>query len=1416
MARRPVLGPNSLNPLGGGGFSFEPFNVLDIGHEAYIAFLRVETAWNAGRASNDDYLAALDKYAHALPANSSDRISAEARLAQTRYQVERSVLVERVNVGSASLDDLLTYDKGKLEGLSHDSTEYVDRLNRYRSTQNEWIGKQEDDVVARYGQGKMTTAQLVSWYKDALGNSKLQGNPDLADSISKRITELTGRLQDERDSQMQSDFTSGKVSTHDYLAYAIAAKARYEPGTTQAKDWTDRINGARDQAAETDLLYRYGLSQQYAGLEQFVKSNSGKSPGGTSTSRSMRTILGSDGQWHTVTSETTKATAPTKGEQDAYAKLQVQIADAKKQMAEIGHKIAGFPGDWATTDEVLKFYGGQLGKLAKGSADWYRIQEKIDGLHDRAHAETVLGGQGIKITYPGVGGGGSSSGPSAASASSGGAKNVSLADFMHAIARQESGGRYDARNGSTGAYGKYQILPSNWASWAAKAGLPRGAQPTPANQEKVALAAFGRLWDKYHDWSRVAAAWHAGVAGTAGGPGTGNWGPKTTHYVNNIMAMIGHSTTSSSRPVAYNSMIPGSHISQSFWSGHDGVDIAAKRGSPIYAVADGVVSYAQDAGRDGNAGAHWAIGGGNVLNIDIGGNQTTQYAHLDRFAVASGQQVKKGQLIGYVGQTGDATGPHLHFGLWDHSTNKMIDPGQYLDYNGGGAQLARIPGGARIVEHSRGTAPANSAAGYAANRVAHQAAATSKVAPVPTTRSGSVAGGGDTSNNRGMPQLYQETGVKRAAKTGAEVFQLEPIGFPKNMDSAAFEKFYTGYERAFKSGEETWVDTSSGHAIAYFIGTEAEFRIEKMRELDDLRIRMFGERQKAYAGTPTEITASSQAHGAFVDAAQHEYQILDTVSKSTTAPSQSTNPIAAGIRLLDKQKAGIQSEIALAQQAFANGDLTNAYGHLQIAQRYTLPIGSGASLEGYGGAGQQALAAIQKAFGGVTPEEALGPEAAKALRAELDRLGTWDAELQDVLDAGDAKTSGTGLLAQIVAATKKNADGSPAFDDPGPKGKLVLNDGQYWEVKANGSIELKQALDHGYDNSGRPKREPPDMIHTQVIRGGNTLDAYAAYVVDQVGWFVTPGGDRKPLMGKVVSIPNADGKVIQWVENPLHPGLWSNTPIVFHAPASFRAVPDPKNVGAWTYTFQTGGAPGTQGRNGGDGITYSLVLDPKTGVYQVVANRQGLFPIQDQLVGTGDDGDVGNLLGAFTRDTSGVGVDDFTDTDGPKVGWAGKRSYDDWRNTFQPPDLLDQARKTAADAVAASRRSSLPESTAFKQEAQQRATADQVAAGRRSASDAARADAQHKITADQVAASRRAALPPDRAKQEAQHKAAADQVAASRRRAITPPPKVAPTTARTDSGKKKATTSNRRPLPPLPPLPKSTAPTPSYNPSRAR
>ena len=107
---------------------------------------------------------------------------------------------------------------------------------------------------------------------------------------------------------------------------------------------------------------------------------------------------------------------------------------------------------------------------------------------------------------------------------------------------------------------------------------------------------------------------------------------------------------------------------------HSGVDITARLGTPVYAAADGIVHNAQYSGRYGR-----------LIVIDHGSGITTWYAHLSQYQVLAGEEIRRGQLIGYSGASGRVSGPHLHFEV--RQAGNPVNPSRFLS----GASTLRQP-----------------------------------------------------------------------------------------------------------------------------------------------------------------------------------------------------------------------------------------------------------------------------------------------------------------------------------------------------------------------------------------------------------------------------------------------------------------------------------------------------------------------------------------------------------------------------------------------------------------------------------------------------------------------------------------------------------------------------------------------------
>ncbi len=111
-----------------------------------------------------------------------------------------------------------------------------------------------------------------------------------------------------------------------------------------------------------------------------------------------------------------------------------------------------------------------------------------------------------------------------------------------------------------------------------------------------------------------------------------------------------------SMPGYFKNPLPEGHKTQGI-HGYNGVDLAAPKGSPVYAAADGIVSVSHFKPLTDP----WFGGYGNYIDINHPNGTQTRYAHLSEVYVKAGAHISQGQIIGAVGSTGESTGPHLHF-----------------------------------------------------------------------------------------------------------------------------------------------------------------------------------------------------------------------------------------------------------------------------------------------------------------------------------------------------------------------------------------------------------------------------------------------------------------------------------------------------------------------------------------------------------------------------------------------------------------------------------------------------------------------------------------------------------------------------------------------------------------------------------
>lgn len=195
------------------------------------------------------------------------------------------------------------------------------------------------------------------------------------------------------------------------------------------------------------------------------------------------------------------------------------------------------------------------------------------------------------------------------------------------------------------------------AQAATQSTLQRNQEELDANEAEI--AALIEAQRKYEEEQRRLAEQAAAAAGSNGGSSGGG----------SITYPTGGGGVEGFNPIW---PLPGvSYISAGYngYPGHKGLDIAGPYGTAVVAAESGTVIEA-------NNYDSWGMSWGYYVLIYHNGTYTTRYAHLSSVAVSKGQTVSAGQIVGYEGATGNVTGPHLHFEVYQNGTR--VDPMAFL------------------------------------------------------------------------------------------------------------------------------------------------------------------------------------------------------------------------------------------------------------------------------------------------------------------------------------------------------------------------------------------------------------------------------------------------------------------------------------------------------------------------------------------------------------------------------------------------------------------------------------------------------------------------------------------------------------------------------------------------------------------
>jgi len=256
------------------------------------------------------------------------------------------------------------------------------------------------------------------------------------------------------------------------------------------------------------------------------------------------------------------------------------------------------------------------------------------------------------------------------------------APLVAAVMMQESGGRAEAVGGDVMQCAEGMGLPVgtpvsveesiNFGTGIIARNLREAGATGPTDIPAISLALQGyNFGNGYISWAlarggyskenaREFSEWQAGLHGWSG-YGDIEYVDHVLRYYQVSVGGMGDASAIAGGWFAY--PLPG-HTWDTY-PGHNGIDISFANcyGEPVYAVAAGTVRYTQDGWTPAHGvGGMWSFG--NSVFIEHGDGWISAYGHLSALAVASGETVTQGQLIGYIGSTGESTGPHLHLALY--------------------------------------------------------------------------------------------------------------------------------------------------------------------------------------------------------------------------------------------------------------------------------------------------------------------------------------------------------------------------------------------------------------------------------------------------------------------------------------------------------------------------------------------------------------------------------------------------------------------------------------------------------------------------------------------------------------------------------------------------------------------------------
>lgn len=286
-SRRGAFGGGSLDPFGGSRGGLGRYNVTGdtIASLAEYDAYATAVAWANGQASDEDYLASLQKMVDLANPGTRDRVTAENKLSDAVYSIGRNKIAGEVNAANTpaeratALRKMLAYDEARLATMQPDNEAYRSQQDRVAGARVDIRQTQYSEMVNKVNLGKATTEQLLSLVRTL--SSQAGADPD-ADTWTQTIGTLTDRVADEHLTDSYQAYQHNRLSGSKLLAEINARLNDLTPGSPAYKDLlrqredltqqiADRgrstraaeINGQRSSGTVTDSAYLKYLRDDY-------------------------------------------------------------------------------------------------------------------------------------------------------------------------------------------------------------------------------------------------------------------------------------------------------------------------------------------------------------------------------------------------------------------------------------------------------------------------------------------------------------------------------------------------------------------------------------------------------------------------------------------------------------------------------------------------------------------------------------------------------------------------------------------------------------------------------------------------------------------------------------------------------------------------------------------------------------------------------------------------------------------------------------------------------------------------------------------------------------------------------------------------------------------------------------------------